>query len=881
MFRKLYALFHRNTFERDMALELQAHQDAYCDNLISQGLTREEAEQRATREFGPVLQVKDECRDAKGLYWPDALSRDFRYALRQLRKSPSFTITAVLTLALCIGANTAIYSIVDAVLFRPLPYPEPNRLVIIAIHRQGRNRESLETGQLGRTWQIIHQSAVTLDTAVLSDDATGVNFVSLTGARYVKQQRVSAGFFRVLGVHPLLGREFDESEDHPGGPALAVIGNHLWSTLFHADPNVLGKKITLKGEPFTVIAVMPPGFQTSAPADLWTPLRPTANGEGGGQNYEIVARLRPGVTWPQATSEIAAISPRIVSEWHIRDAEPASFFLMPLQAGLTREIRKPILILWTAVSLVLLIGCVNIAGLLLARSGTRAKEIATRIALGSGRGAIIRQLLAESLLLSVAGGLAGTALGYFALQGLKLFTQDTLGVWQTVTLDARVLAFTAAASLCASLLFGLYPALITSRTDLRSVLAQGGRGASTSHRGWPRRLLIVAEVALGVVLLVGAGLLIRTVSTLMSLRPGFDGNHIVTATLSLQDARYATAPAVNRLYDESLARIREIPGVESAAICLTLPYQRALQEGIIRLDGPNAGPGMENTTVTYITPAYLDTFRIPLQAGRAFTAADRVGTPRVAIVNEIFAHKYLPSQNAVGSHVRLEGRSHQIVGIVGDVQVRSGGWGDIGPVGALPGMYVPVKQLADQYFQVVHTWFSPSWVVRTSAPLNNLTGQLQNAVAAVDPQLPFAAFRTMDQLRSQSVALQRLETILLSTLAGLALILSALGIYGLIANSVVERTREFGIRIALGSSLTRAREVAMPGVILSLTGLAIGCLLARGTTHFLKSLIWGVAPDDPQTFAIAAAVLLAVALIASIVPSFRVASINPAETLKE
>ena len=877
MFRKFRALLQRKQFESEMELEFRHHREAFVEDQVSRGIPRQDAEQQAISQFGSALQMKDECRDARGLYWFDAILRDLRYATRQLSRNRVFAATAIVTLALCIGANTAIYSVVDAVLFRPLPYPEPNRLALLSTLRRGRAAEFEETGQRGSTWLAIRQASRALDPAVFTDIGSGVNLVSSSGAHNVKQQRVSAGFFRVLGVPPLMGREFTESEDLPRGPALAILSNSLWRSAFNADPAVVGQEITLRGEPFTVIGVMPAGFQTSVPADLWTPLRPTTTGEGSGENYAIVARLKSGVSWAQANAEIASFSPGIVAAWKWPPGQSASLHLVSMQDGLAIDLRKSILILWSAVAIVLLIGCVNIAGLLLARSGSRSKEIATRMALGSGRGAIIRQLLSESLIIASAGGLAGTALGYVALQGLKIYAQETFGVWQVLALDPRVLAATAVSAIMASLIFGLYPAFAASRVDLRSGLSTSGRNSTITHRSWSRRFLIVVEVALGVVLLVSAGLLIRTLSGLTNLRPGFDGDHAVAATLSLQDARYSSAPAVTRLFDASLDRIGKIPGVESAAICLTLPYQRALNEGFSRLDGPHAGSG-GTINLTYITPHYFDVFRIPVSRGRTFASSDRAETQQVVIVNESFVRKYMNGQEVLGSHIKTEGIAREIVGIVGDVQVRVQGW----PNAAFPGIYVPATQVSGGFFQVVHTWFSPSWVVRSSLPMGQLTGPLQSAMAAIDPQLPFAGFHTMNDLHEDSLASQRLETTLLGTLAALALMLSALGIYGLIASSVAERTREFGIRLALGSPVPRAvREIAMPGVLLAGIGLLIGCALTRAAAKLLKSMIWGVEPGDPLSFAAAIAALLLVALLASVLPSLRVAKINPAETLRE
>jgi predicted permease len=879
MFRKFRALLQRKQFEREMELEFSHHREAFIEDLVARGVSREEAEVSASRRFGSVLQMKDECRDARGLYWFDALARDLRYAMRQLSKSRVFAATTNITLALCIGANTAIYSVVDAVLFRPLPYPEPDRLALLTTLRRGTAGEFEESGQRGSTWEAIHQNSRSLITAVFTDLSSGVNLFSSTGAHYVKQQRVSAGFFRVLGVQPLIGREFSEAEDLPHGPAVAILSNSLWHSAFGGEPSVVGKKVTLRGEPFTVIGVMPAGFQSVVTADLWTPLRPSTTGEGGGENYAIIARLKPGVSWPQSNAEVASLSPAIVAGWKLKLSpdETAALHLIPMQNGLAMDLRKPILILWSAVALVLLIGCVNIAGLLLARSGSRGREIATRMALGSGRGAIVRQLLAESLLLATAGGVAGTALGYLALQGLRAYAQETLGVWQALTLDPRVLAVTASSAILASLIFGLYPAFAASRIDVRSGLAAAGRTSTVTHRSWSRRLLIVAEVALGVVLLVGAGLLIRTFSGLMNLRPGFDGNHVTAATLSLQDARYSTQAAVTRLFDESLARIGAIPGVESAAVCLTLPYQRALNEGFTHVDGPYAGRG-GTINMTYITPRYFDVFHIAASLGRVFNSADRADGQPVAIVNEAFARKFSKGQDVLGSHIKAEGVSREIVGVVDNIQVRIQGW----PVLGFPSIYVPSTQLSNGFFQVVHNWFSPSFVVRSSLPMSQLTGPLQSEMASVDPQLPFAAFHTMNDLRGDSLALQRVESVLLGSLAGLALLLSALGIYGLVASSVAERTREFAIRLALGSPIVRAaREIATPAVLLAGVGLLIGCALARAASKLIRSMLWGVQPGDPVSFLAAVAVLLLVALLASVLPSLRVSKINPAETLRE
>ena len=519
------ALTGQSRLDGEIASEMGSHMERYAADLIAAGVEPGEARRRARIEFGSTAAAAEECREAVGLRWPNEFARDLRYAARVLRKSPTFTAAAVATLALCIGANTAIFSVVDAVLLRPLPYPHPERLVCVARHYQDTTEGLGENGQI---WEAVRDDASYLDAAVIGG-SMGVNFASGGRVEYVTQQRVSAGFFRVLGIPPLIGREFSADEDRQGGPAVTVLSYALWKRIFREDPAIVGQAITLRGEPYTVVGVLPANFQSSTPADLWTPLRPSRNGEGGGWNYDLVGRLRPGATWVQADTQIEAIGAPIL-HGNGKDTR-VRLHLISLQSGLTDNLRRPLLILWAAVGLVLLIGCVNIAGLLLARAAGRTREMATRLALGSGRAALVRQMLAESVLLGLSGGAAGVALGWLGVKALKALAQDSLNVWQTLELDWRVLAATACASIAAGILFGLYPALVASRLEIRAALGEAGRGVAGSRNPWPRRLLVAGEVALGVVLLVGAGLLIRTFAHLRGLNPGFDAHSVITAQL--------------------------------------------------------------------------------------------------------------------------------------------------------------------------------------------------------------------------------------------------------------------------------------------------------------------------------------------------------------
>ena len=806
--------------------------------------------------------------------------RDLRYAVRVLLKNPAFTFTAVLTLALCIGANTAIYTVVDRVLLRSLPYPHPERLAMITRHYQGAGVVEDDVSQSGLTWVALRDGAAAVIDLAATSMPGGVNLVAGDRASSVQQQRVSAGYFGVLGIAPEVGREFNADEDHVNGPAAAVLSHALWARAFNADPSIVGRSIMLRGEPHTVVGVMPASVQRGTAIDVWTPLRPSPQGEGSGENYGLIARLKDGVNWPQAIQQIGAATATLAKERYrsLRGDTVVRFGAVPLQRGLTDETRRPLLILWGAVGIVLLIGCVNIAGLLTARGVTRAPEIATRIALGGSRGTIVRQLLAESLVLAACGGAGGIAIGWAASRLMASWLTAAFGVTGDIGLDTRVLAITSGLSLLTSIAFGLLPALQASRVDLRSALIDsGGASVAGSARSWPRRLMVTAEVALGVMLLVGAGLLIRSFDYLMRQAPGFDGTNIMTATVSLQDARYRTSDAVARLFDDTLLRMRAVPGVEHAAAALTLPYERALNDGFRLVGGP---PESRIFNMTYVTPKYFDALRIPIVRGRAFTASDGASAPPVIIVNQAFVRRHSPDQDPIGRQIASGGMTRTIVGIAGDVQQKVA-FGNFGPFGAAPASYVPEAQISNGFVTMVHTWFSPSWIVRLSGPQEGIVAQMQQAVASVDPLLPVVKFRTLDDVRGEAVAAPRAQALLLGTLAGLALLLAAVGLYGLVANSVAERTRELGIRMALGASSRQAvASAALPGLTLAAAGAAMGGVAARFGAAPLQHLVWGVAVTDPLTFVLAIGTVLIVAATAALVPALRIVRLNPLKALR-
>jgi predicted permease len=811
------------------------------------------------------------------------IADDIKYGWRQLIKAPGFTITAVLTLGLAIGANTAVFSLVDAVLLKSIPYPQPERLGTMGavFTRDGAEVERGSTALDGRGWEALKSQAPSVDAAVFSGLTSPVSLVASSRTLSVEPQRVSAGYFRVLGVPPAMGREFTADEDVTGGPTLAILSDRLWRTVFNGDPAVVGQSILLKAEPHVVIGVMPATFRSNVDADLWTPLRPSTTGEGGGTNYGVIVRLKDGVSWAQAGGEAGAAVDSSVQRRTSDSGVTRSHTLLPLQEEMASDVRLPLLLLSAGVGVVLLVACVNLAGLLLARAGRRTREIATRLAVGGDRQAVIRQLLIESVLLAACGGLAGLVIGAAVLEGLKATGTDLLVTpWGQAALDGRVLSVTLGLTMLTAILFGLVPAIQATRLDVQAALAEGGtRSVAGGAKGWPRRLLVVAEVALGVVLLVGAGLLIRTFMYLETLPAGFDSKHLVTLSASLEDARYEKHENVEQLFARSLERLKTMPGVESAAVSLGLPYERILNMGARIVNGSEQSDFIF-TTATYVTPGYFETLKLPLISGRTLRDSDTVTSTPAVVVNEAFAKRYFKDRDAVGQHIRSSGAVREIVGVVGNVQQR-GGFQEYGPIDALPGFYMPFSQFSRGGLRTIHGWFSTAWIVREQYDGAATDPILRRAMAEVDPQLAVSAVRGVDDVRAASLSRQRTLMVLVASLGGLALFLAAIGIHALIASGVAERTRELGIRMALGATVGQTiRDAALPGILMAIAGLAIGCAVAYGASGLIRSLLWGVQENDPMTFVAVIGALLAVAITASLVPALRVRKLDPVALLR-
>ncbi len=808
----------------------------------------------------------------------DASVQNLKFAVRQLWRNPGFTFTVILTLALSIGANTAIFSIVNALILKSLPYSHPERMGTIYTRVTGSKPSDERHHVNGEQWELLRDNVPALLSAVSSIRSSGVNLQAGSRVQYLRAGRISEHYLDVLEIHPIAGRNFSEVEDRPHGPKTAILSYSLWRNSFGSNRNILGQSILLKGEPYTVIGVLPEDATTPLNADLYTALQPTHDGEGGGTNFEAITRLRDGATWQEANAEINRAWSLRAHPYELADNPGAqvTYYSVPLQQGQTATLRPQVLTLMLAAGFILLIACANLAGLTLVRMLRRTPEIATRLALGASRWQIQKQLWIENLLLAFVGGAAGVAVGLVALRGLLLLLPEHFLPIADVPLDGRVLAFTLALSLLTSVLFGMLPALTTRKLDLRTAIAS--RTATGGDRLGLRQALIVSEVALTVVLLAASGLLIRTLIHLQSLPPGFNPTGVMTAKLSLDDARYHDAAAFQKLLDESTLAMRQIPGVQNAAVGLSLPYERSMIMGGITLsDGKEAGQKAMADDV-YVTPDYFSALQIPVLTGRAFTEADGPDSQHVAIVNQTFARKFFHGANPVGRYLNKDTR---IVGMVEDVAMAPG-IDSVAPLTGEETMYIPATQMQARQLSMVHVWFQPSWIVRTAGPLDGLTAQMQRALASVDPNLPFSGFYSMRDLLAKTLATQRVEVALLSTMAALALLLSAVGIFSLVANIVAQKTREIGIRIALGSTIRQAMiHIGGPGLRASILGLILGLIFSTGALRAMHSVLYGVAVYDVPTILTVTLTLILITLIATAVPTLRIATIDPAKTLRD
>jgi putative ABC transport system permease protein len=872
------ALFRRARAESEMDAELRFHIDSRAGDLLRSGLSRQEALRRARIEFGGLENFKEECRDANHSNLFDSFLHDVRFALRMLRKSPGFTVVAILTLALGIGANTAIFSVVYAVLLKPLPYPDPAQLV--SMFEANVKKGVQETGSSYidfAQWQQQNRTFIFIAAATRHD----LTFTGHGEPAELNTIVVTPDYLPLLGAKPLIGRLFSPGDGKKGAAPVVIVSETFWRGRFGSDPRIVGRPITLDQRPFTVVGVMPAGFRSpffSGQQDIWIPLAQDPlfgawMDRRGGHWLPVIGRIRPGVSIAQARADMESVSANLAREFPAEDAG-WTVHLTPLQREITGDDRVPLFVLLGAAGLVLLIACANIANLFLARAVSRGREMALRRALGAPRARIIRQLLTESALLGLFGAIAGILCAYWGIHALTSFLPADLPQFHPVTLDLRVLAFALVLSAVASLGFGLAPAVLAARSPLEANLKEGAsRSGEGRQRHRARRFLAASEIALALVLIVAAGLLLRSLLALTSVNPGFNVARIVKAEVSLPRFQYTTPRQWNAFANEMLERIQSQPGLRDSALVCPVPLADDQVNLAFSLPGaPPLAPGTPNgADFASVSPAYFRVMEIPLLRGRIFNDLDSPTSPRVAIVGEALARAYFSNGSPIGKQIAIgfppqTDVVREIVGVVADVHQKSLHQ-DPGPM-----VHVPFSQ---QPF-----WGSPV-VIRTSQSASAVAAAVRQVVWSIDPNLPVTDIASMPDALASSVAEPRFRTWLVGLFGLVALVLSAAGIFGVISYSVSTRTREFGVRLALGA---RPREILKmvlgEGLRLAAVGLGVGAVAALALAQLLKSVLFGVAASDPLTFIGTATFLLAVALAACYIPARRATRIDPVVALR-
>ena len=858
--------------------ELRFHIESYVGDLTRSGMQREEATRRARAELGSIAARKEDCRAAWGTRWWDELRADLRYALRMLAKSPGFAAVAVGSLALGIGANTAMFSVVEGIILAPLPFPDANRLVFLWQNRPG-------VPQLGPSypnfedWERTSQSFDRMSALVFHN----FDLTAPGTAEHLLGMRVSSTFLATLGVTPTLGRDFARTEDQPHASPMVLISDRLWKQRFAADRQVAGRSLIMDGKSFTVIGVLPAGFHFLADADVITPLRlnmPAIYAERSVNALAVLARLRSGVTMGQAEAEMNAIQQNLDRLYP--DANRGTGIAVTLlMQQIVGDVKGTILLLFGAVGLVLLITCANVANLLLARSTARAPEFGIRTALGASRGRIVRQLLTESVVLSLAGGASGIVLAALGLRMLLAALPQSLPRSENVGLHLDVLLFTAAASIAVGIIFGLVPALQSARPEVQGTLQQASRGVTGGRHAILSRL-VALQFALTLVLMTGAGLLFRSIRNLWDVNPGFDMRHLITFQVGLAPSLSRTPAETRIAYRQLLARIRQVPGVEAADLTNIVPLSGADNGGPFWI-GTTPPPSLQeapHALYFWTGPDYLKTMGIPLLQGRFFTPEDQIGTAKVVVIDSVLAQTFFPGQNPVGQTLTVgHWGAARIVGVAG--HVRHWGLDDPGTYNPRQ-IYIPVYELPDE---MVNDFFRTlKLLVRTTLPAAEAMPAIRKVVYGSSPDQPVYAVSTMEEVASDSMASRKLPIVLLGAFAALALLLASVGIYGVVSYSVMRRTQEIGIRMALGADRTRVyRMIVGQGIRMAGAGLGIGILAAITLVRLLPSfsrLLYGVGQRDPLTLFGVSAVLVLVAVVACYLPARRAASVDPMRALR-
>jgi putative ABC transport system permease protein len=860
--------------DRELTEEVGSYVELLVEKKMKEGMNEKEARRTAMVEVGGIEQVKEEVRAGRTGFAIETFFQDIRYGMRSLLKKPGFTFTAVIALALGIGANTAIFSVINGVLLRSLSYTNPDRILMLW--------EQSVTSEIARLQNVVSpanfldwqkQSISFEQMAAVADQR-----VNLTGGggepEEIKAQFVSQPFFAALGVQPLVGRSFLPEEDTAGNDLVIILSHELWQTRFGSDPAITGKQATISGRQRTIVGVMPPGFHfLDNQVKAWMPLalNPAINyRETTGRYLRVVARLKQDVTMQQAQGELTGIAkqleqalPKYNAGWSVN--------VVPMHEQVVGEIRPILVVLFAAVAFVLLIACANVANLLLSRAASRQKELALRAALGAGRMRLVRQMLTESVLLALMGGVLGVLLAFWGVQFLIRFGPDNIPRLSEVTLDLRVLGFTFGISLLTGLLFGLIPALQASRPDLNDALKEGSRGSTGVRCRTFRNVFVVAEVALALVLLIGAGLMIRSFMRLQSVETGFNPENVLTMRLQLPRKKYAEPHQIVDFFKQAQDRVAALPGVQAVGAISYLPLTGGLasRDAFKIVGQPAPKPGQEpGVEVRVITPTYFQAMGIPLLKGRLLNERD-VKESRVLLINETMAKRYFAGVDPVGKQMDVfwDGSGpDEIVGVVGDIRE--------GALNKEPEPAIYWSHHREPYSGM-------ALIVRTSGDASRFATAIQKEIRTLDPDQPVADVRTMQQVISKSIARPRFNTLLLTIFAGVALVLASVGLYGVMNYSAMQRTHEVGIRMALGATRSDImRLVVGNGMMLTLTGIVIGVLASWALTRVMTNLLFGITATDAPTFVAVSAVLATVALVANYIPARRATRVNPVIALR-
>ena len=867
----------RSRAENEMDTELWFHVETYAEDLIRRGVPAEEARRRALVEFGGMQNAKEYCRDARGANTVESFFQDLRYGARSMRRSPGFTAVAVIALALGIGANAAVFSVVNAVLLRPLAFKDPGRLVTVM---HNKNNPVAVANYID--WRDQSRSFEEMAAA----DYWTPNLTGTDPPEHLWGLQVTQNMFPMLGVAPMMGRWFVVGEDTKGSDHEVILSARLWQRRFNGDPNILGKTITLNGEAYEIVGVMPPEFKFApfwaTHAELWVP---ETLGDRilnrDGNSLRIFARLKPGVTLAQAQAEIKGITARLEK---LYPGTNRSVTVTPLRTMVVGDIETPLLVFLGAVGFVLLIACANVAHMLLARSAARQKEIAVRTALGAGRLRLVRQFLTENLLLAAIGGTAGLVLAIWGTRALVALSPANIPRLDSVTIDARVVLFLIGVTVLTSVVFGLLPAMNASAVNLSDTLKESGRGTSEGmRRNRFRNFLVVSEFALALMLLIGAGLMIRSFAALKSDDPGFNPHNVLSMVVSVAGSKEAAPGHRAIFYQQLLDRVRALPGVEAAGGINHLPLAGDLWGWPFTIEGrPKSQPG-ESPWGIYriVTPGYFHAMRLPLLRGRDISAEDSANAPGVVIINERAAARYWPGEDPIGKRITFDdGKSSNptwltIIGIAKNA--KQGDWTD------KPQQEVYLAAFQNQqYLNDPGSHFAyMTLIVRAAGDPGLLTSAVKDAVWSFDRNLPISQVLTMDGVVADANAEPRFEMLLLGMFAAVALALAALGIYGVMSYSVTRRTHEIGIRVSLGASRGNILLlIVKQGMLLALIGSTAGIGGALLLSRLMTKLLYGVHPNDPITFCAVAIILMIVALAASYIPARRAMRVDPMVALR-